>query len=114
MIALGWHWTAEAHDADRARLADPDVAREVVLALAARLGLTVAAPPIARTTGVGAAAVALLMESHVAVHTDVGQGAAFVDVFSCVPFDDAGAAEVVAKAYASHRVAGRIVARGAA
>ncbi len=52
----------------------------------------------------GVSGVVILRESHAAVHTYPGLGEAFIDVFSCRPFDTEVVGSVVTESFGQHRV----------
>jgi S-adenosylmethionine decarboxylase len=55
----------------------------------------------------------VIAESHLSVHTFVEKGYAFVDLFSCKPFDTDVARDLIVEAFASKRPEVYMIERGA-
>ena len=55
----------------------------------------------------------IIAESHLSVHTFVEKGYAFVDLFSCKPFDTDMARDLIVEAFASKRPEVYMIERGA-
>jgi S-adenosylmethionine/arginine decarboxylase-like enzyme len=91
----------DLHDADRARLADPDSIRRMVPALVDAIGMQAHGPLMIERFGTGElegwSALQFIETSSITIHADEVFGRCFVDVFSCRAFDpDVAAAIVVA------------------
>ena len=112
MPTLGWHWMARASQCPTPTLEDPERIRDVLLAVVLGLGLHAVSQPTVRRTDSGVAGVVLLAESHLAIHTVATAGDAFVDLFSCVPFDHTAAAALILEALAAEGIDGQLVERG--
>ena len=83
-------------------------------AVVEQLGLRAVAPQAVRRTDHGAVGVLLLAESHVAIHTWPSRGIALVDLFSCVPFDEAAARRLSMQALDAETCSATLVERGSA
>jgi S-adenosylmethionine decarboxylase len=55
----------------------------------------------------------VIAESHLSIHTFVEKGYAFVDLFSCKPFDTDMARDIIIKAFISKRPKVYMIERGA-
>ncbi len=84
---LGWHWLAVGRGGDVERLADLDAVQGAVSAIVDVLALRPVAPVTSRPIEGGIAAVVLLAESHLAIHTQASDGVAWVDLFTCGELD---------------------------
>jgi S-adenosylmethionine/arginine decarboxylase-like enzyme len=88
----------DLHDADRARLADPDVIRAFVPAVIDAIGMRAHGPLRLDRFGDGAlegwSAMQFIETSSITIHADEVSGRCFVDVFSCRSFDPEAAAAV--------------------
>lgn len=80
---LGTHYLAALRGAPPARLDDADALVAALVALCARVQLTVLHTAVHRFSPQGVTAVLLLAESHVALHTWPELGQAALDLFSC-------------------------------
>lgn len=83
--------------------------------LVRRLDMRILAGPLAgREDGppdhAGCSGVVILYESHAAIHTYPHLGQAFLDVFSCKPFDPILAEEVIKQHFGSYEIIERQVA----
>jgi S-adenosylmethionine decarboxylase len=54
----------------------------------------------------------VIAESHLSVHTFVEKGYAFVDLFSCKPFDTDMARDLIVEAFASKKPEVHMLERG--
>jgi S-adenosylmethionine decarboxylase len=94
MHTRGCEWIVDAHGCDPARLADPDVMRALFASLVELLDLRPVAPaqwhcfPALAAAPGGITGVALLAESHFAVHTFPEHGALTLNLFCCRPRPD--------------------------
>ena len=86
------------HDADRARLADPDSIRRFVPAVIAAIGMHAHGPLMIDRFGndelEGWSAMQFIETSSITIHADEVFGRCFVDVFSCRRFDPDVAAAI--------------------
>ncbi|RRR70531.1 MAG: S-adenosylmethionine decarboxylase [Candidatus Viridilinea halotolerans] len=104
-----------AEIADRAALNDEQRVKEFLIDTVHTLDMRVLAGPL---MGVeegppelqGCSGVVILYESHVAIHTYPSLGEAFIDVFSCKPFDASLAESVIERYFGSYAVIERNVA----
>ncbi|MDQ4069014.1 MAG: S-adenosylmethionine decarboxylase [Actinomycetota bacterium] len=76
----------------REALADPETVAAYLRSLVGRVGMSILAGPLVETEHggpecFGVSGVVILYESHAAIHTYPDLGRAFLDVFSCRPFD---------------------------
>ena len=87
------HLAIDSREGDPALLGDAGIARDFLLALPARIGMTIVAPPQVheyrggKPSDWGISGFALIAESHITVHTFPERRYANIDVFSCKPFD---------------------------
>lgn len=109
---LGRHWLGEARGCARGRLEDTDLIRTMLRDLADRVGLTLVSEPVVQVQPDGLVGMVLLAESHASVHTVPALGEAFVDLFSCAPFDAAVIEAVVREALVPSTLHGRTMTRG--
>lgn len=104
-----------AEIANREALNNEQQVEQFLVDVVHTLGMRVLAGPLmAREEGPpelqGCSGVIILYESHVAIHTYPCLGEAFIDVFSCKPFDTALAEAVVERYFGSYAVVERAVA----
>ncbi len=99
---FGVHLMLDLSGCPRERLSDLGALARLLDELPATLGMTKVAPPyVFRYSGLvdedkGITGIVIIAESHVSVHTFEEKGYAFVDVFSCRPFDESEAAKRIA------------------
>ena len=88
----------DLHEADRARLADPESIRRFVPAVIDAIGMRAHGPLMIDRFGddalEGWSALQFIETSSITVHADEVFGRCFVDVFSCRPFDPGLAAAI--------------------
>jgi len=88
----------DLHDADRARLADPDMIRAFVAAVIDAIGMRAHGPLRIDRFGDGElegwSAMQFIETSSITIHADEVFDRCFVDVFSCRPCDPLAAAAV--------------------
>ena len=84
---LGFEWVVEAHGCDAERLADPAALERLFAAAIADLSLRPVAPTLwHRCPGAGGiTGLALLAESHLAVHTFPEHASLCLNLFCCRP-----------------------------
>ena len=111
-VTLGVHVLVDGEGCDGARLADADNVAGALAALPERLGLEVVAPPQVTAREDVVAGVVLIAESHVSIHALPAEGRVLADVFSCRPFDEALAVEVLDTHFGFARYTVRRVTRG--
>lgn len=108
--SYGTHLTLRARDIERRPdLADPAVVDRFLVSLVGAIGMTVLVGPLVGIESgppelAGVSGVVILLESHAAIHTYPAVGEAFLDVFSCRPFDAGAAATVLQAYFGGHRV----------
>jgi S-adenosylmethionine/arginine decarboxylase-like enzyme len=104
----------DLHDADRARLADPDVIRAFVPAVIDAIGMRAHGPLRIDRFGDGElegwSAMQFIETSSITIHADEAPGRCFVDVFSCRSFDPEVAA-AIAVAHFGGRPSVRVLER---
>lgn len=112
----GVHLTMRIADVENRVALNDEQAVEVFLRrLVGHLGMRVLAGPLTgREEGPpdheGCSGVVILYESHAAIHTYPCVGEAFIDVFSCRPFDTALAEEVITSHFGTYTIVERAVA----
>jgi S-adenosylmethionine/arginine decarboxylase-like enzyme len=104
----------DLHDADRARLADPDVIRAFVPAVIDAIGMRAHGPLRIDRFGDGElegwSAMQFIETSSITIHADEVLARCFVDVFSCRSFDPEVAA-AIAVAHFGGRPSVRVLER---
>lgn len=106
----GLHLTMRlANIQHRDALDDSATVNEFLVTLVQRIDMRILAGPLAgREEGPpdhqGCSGVVILYESHAAIHTYPLLGEAFLDIFSCKPFNVGVVAEVIAEFFGSHQV----------
>jgi S-adenosylmethionine decarboxylase len=94
---------------DRAALGDGETIDKFLVDLVAELGMNVlAGPMVTQEAGepqrAGFSGVIILYESHAAIHTYSELGQAFVDVFSCKPYDAERVESVMARHFGEFEI----------
>jgi S-adenosylmethionine/arginine decarboxylase-like enzyme len=88
----------DLHDADRARLADPETIRMFVSEVVPMIGMVAHGPTLLERFGEGElegwSAMQFIETSSLTIHADEFGGRCYIDVFSCKPFDPEVAAGV--------------------
>lgn len=100
---------------NQAALDDEQAVTQFLVDLVSKLGMRVLAGPLTgREVGPpdhsGCSGVVILYESHAAIHTYPLLGEAFIDVFSCKPFDVAVAERVIVKHFGNYTIIERATA----
>lgn len=109
--SYGTHLTLQIVDVRQPRRLDETAAvSDFLRNLVRRIGMNILAGPlVTRDDGPpersGCSGVVILHESHAAIHTYPHLASAFVDVFSCRPFDVAEVSRVLQAHFGSHQVA---------
>ena len=89
-MVLGRHWTAVLRGCAPDRLRDPRHLAAVLADVPDALGLTRVGEPVVQVLPDGAlVGFTLLSASHASIHVPPAGRDAFVDLFSCAPFDAA-------------------------
>jgi S-adenosylmethionine decarboxylase len=91
---IGCHLLADLFGVEAALLADAGLLRQLLLDAVARSGLRAVAEPVIVSfqPGAGVTGFVVLAESHIAVHSYPERGYLAVDIFTCGPHADPGAA----------------------
>src|SRR6185295_6820105 len=91
----------DLHDADRARLADPETIRMFVSEVVPSIGMVAHGPTLLERFGEGDlegwSAMQFIETSSLTIHADEFGGRCYIDLFSCKPFDPAMAAEIAVR-----------------
>lgn len=112
----GVHLTMRiANVEDRVALNDEHAVAVFLINLVGHLGMRVLAGPLTgREDGPpdheGCSGVVILYESHAAIHTYPCVGEAFIDIFSCRPFDPVLAEEMISNHFGVYTIVERAVA----
>ncbi len=106
------HLMAEYLDCDSSLLDDPDRVVALLREAARAAGVTVVGALEHRYTPQGVAAVLLLQESHLSIHTWPELGYAAVDFFTCGPGQPERAAHVIERGLGAARCELLLVRRG--
>jgi len=115
---FGPHLTLDLEDCDVKKLADVHHVFNVLSDLPEKIGMTkITQPYVFPYSGLvpedkGITGVAIIAESHISIHTFQEKGYAFVDLFSCKPFEVETAADYLIKAFGAKKVQKNIVERG--
>jgi len=115
---FGTHLMLDLAECDPARLADLNAVFRLLDVLPDLLGMTKVTPPYAfRYSGKvpedkGITGFVIIAESHVSIHTFQEKAFAFVDVFSCKPFDCDKAQVFITESLGSQRVSKSAASRG--
>ncbi len=82
-LPLGQSLAIDLHHCERARIADADVVKEVMIKAAKQSGATVVDSHFHQFAPQGISGVVIITESHFAIHTWPEHGFAAVDLFTC-------------------------------
>jgi S-adenosylmethionine decarboxylase len=116
---FGPHLMLDLSDCDLKRIGDLDFISNFLNTLPEKIGMVKITQPyvfpysgaVAEDKGItGFVAIA---ESHVSIHTFVEKAYAFVDVFSCKPFDTEMARDLIIRAFISKKPEVYMIERGA-
>jgi S-adenosylmethionine/arginine decarboxylase-like enzyme len=111
-MRLGCHWIAEVSPSSAASLTDRKRVLEFLQALPSQLGLhPVDAPTVQQGPDGAVRGVVLLAESHASAHTDPKRGLVFVDLFSCTPFCEREARQILLQVWPGEVVVDRLLER---
>lgn len=116
---FGPHMTLDLSQCEPGKLADLDFVHGFLQDLPEHIGMTkITQPYVFRYAGLvpedeGITGFVLIAESHVSVHTFQHKGYAFVDLFSCRPFDVEAARDYIIAAFGSSEPKVQVVQRGA-
>lgn len=116
---FGPHLMLDLNGCDVARLDDLDLCFKVLNELPDRIGMTkITQPHVFRYSGLvpedeGITGVVIIAESHISLHTFPRKNYAFLDVFSCKPFDIDLGRDYLIEAFASRDPEVFVVERGA-
>ncbi|WP_245958825.1 adenosylmethionine decarboxylase [Meiothermus luteus] len=93
LFGFGPHLMIDGYHANAAKLADPELVREVLDRLPEEMEMTKVLPPVVQRypaalgQAEGITGVVIIAESHIAIHTFPAQRFISVDIFSCKEFD---------------------------
>ena len=88
-MTLGHHWTAVLRDCAPDRLRNPAHLARLLAVIPDALGLIRVGEPVVQALADGAfVGFTLLSASHASIHVPPSGADAFVDVFSCAPFEE--------------------------
>ncbi len=116
---FGPHLMLDLCDCDQGRIDDLDFIFTFLSALPDKIGMTkITQPYVFPYSGKtpedrGITGFVVIAESHLSIHTFVDQRYAFVDLFSCKPFDTDMARDLIVEAFASKRPEVYVIERGA-
>lgn len=93
-VGIGWHLLADLFGVNAVPLADAELLRGLLIEAVAASALRAVAEPVvvAFQPGGGVTGFVVLAESHIAFHSYPERGYLAVDVFTCGPHADPGAA----------------------
>ena len=112
------HLVIDSREGDPALLGNEDLARGFLETHPARIGMTIAAPPMVYTyrgknpRDWGVSGFVLIAESHITIHTFPERRYANIDVFSCKPFDVDATIAAAVETFGLESVESRVLERG--
>lgn len=115
---FGPHLTLDLNDCDPQKLGDYDLVFDVLDQLPDMIGMTkITQPYVFKYSGLvpedkGITGFVVIAESHISVHTFQLKNYAFIDLFSCKPFDYTYAQQYLTKAFDSQRPTHHVIKRG--
>lgn len=110
---LGCHWIAEVSPVSTDSLVERGYVARFLDEMPNQLNLNVLYPPSIQQGEDGAVrGVVLLSESHASAHTDPQNGMVYVDLFSCTPFEQSKAREILLSIWPGDVVLERFIRRG--
>ena len=118
-LSYGPHMILDLAQCDADKLADLGFVHDFLRDLPDHIGMTkITQPYVFRYAGAvpadaGVTGFVVIAESHISVHTYQHKGYAFVDLFSCRPFDMDAARDYIIQAFGSQDPKVQVVQRGA-
>lgn len=115
---FGPHLTLDLNDCNPEKLADFDLVFDVLNELPDRIGMTkITQPYVFKYSGLvpedkGITGFIVIAESHISIHTFEFKNYAFIDLFSCKPFDYSYAREYLTEVFESKTPTDHVVKRG--
>ncbi len=115
---FGPHLMLDLSDCDQERINDLGFIFDFLNAVPEKIGMNkITQPYVFHYEGIrpedkGITGFVVIAESHLSVHTFVEKGYAFVDLFSCKPFDTDMARDLIVEAFASKRPEVYMLERG--
>ena len=115
---FGPHLMLDLSECDQERISDLDFVFDFLSTLPDKIGMTkITQPYVFPYSGKipedkGITGFVVIAESHLSIHTFVDKGYAFVDLFSCKPFDTDVARDLIVEAFASRKPEVYMVKRG--
>lgn len=115
---FGPHLTLDLNDCNPEKLRDYDLVFDVLNNLPDKIGMTkITQPYVFKYAGLvpedkGITGFVVIAESHISVHTFELKGYAFIDLFSCKPFDYTYAQEYLTEVFESQTATIHVVKRG--
>ena len=116
---FGPHLMLDLSECDQERINDLDFIFNFLNTLPDKIGMVkITQPYVFPYTGIvpedkGITGFVVIAESHLSIHTFVEKGYAFVDLFSCKPFNTDMARDIIIKAFISKRPKAYMIERGA-
>ena len=115
---FGPHLMLDLSECDQERISDLDFIFSFLNSLPDKIGMSkITQPYVFPYSGKipedkGITGFVIIAESHLSIHTFVDKGYAFVDLFSCKPFDTDVARDLIVEAFASRKPEVYMVERG--
>ena len=115
---FGPHLMLDLSECDRNRINDLDFIFHFLNSLPDKIGMNkITQPYVFPYSGLvpedkGITGFVVIAESHLSIHTFVEKAYAFVDLFSCKPFDTEMAKDLIIDAFISERPEVHMIARG--
>ncbi len=116
---FGPHLMLDLSECDQRRIGDLDFIFQFLSTLPDKIGMVKITQPYVFPYGGlvpedrGVTGFVVIAESHLSVHTFVEKGYAFVDLFSCKPFDTDRARDLIIEAFVSKKPEVYMIERGA-
>jgi S-adenosylmethionine decarboxylase len=115
---FGPHLMLDLSECDHERISDLNFIFNFLNALPDKIGMIkITQPYVFPYSGAipedkGITGFVVIAESHLSIHTFVDKGYAFVDLFSCKPFDTDVARDLIVEAFSSRKPEAYMVERG--
>jgi len=112
------HLTIDGYGGDASKLADTELIRSVLDRYPGEIGMTkISVPHVMEYVGEkpedwGVSGFVLIAESHISLHTFVGRGYIWADIFSCKAFDGDRAIDDLQRVFNLQSVDVRVLERG--
>ncbi len=116
---FGPHLTLDLNECSPEKLSNFDLVFDVLNTLPEKIGMTkITQPYVFKYAGLvpedkGVTGFVVIAESHISIHTFQEKNYAFIDLFSCKPFDTERAQDYLIEAFESKQPTVNVLMRGA-